>query len=254
MSSKCALVTGGVKRIGAAISKRLMRSGFTVIAHYNRSEDSAVELANWAEQHGFELKLAKFDLSDINNIAVFYERLRDDAGNIDVLVNNASIFNYDNFYTMQPDVLMSTIELNCLAPVLLMQKFLTRGQTENAVCINILDQKVVNLNPDFYSYTIAKAAFGVASKLAGMAIGRSLRVNSISPGLTLTSGDQSEENFNFAQSSNPLGRGPTAEAIADGVMFLIENKSINGYNLVIDAGEHLLARTRDVAYVKNEDL
>ena len=231
-----------------------MEHGFTVVAHYNNSDEDAAELAKWAESRNLELKLISFDLNKIDDINKFYDGVNALVGEIDVLINNASTFTHDNFFTMDPNTFMHAMNLNCLAPILLMQRFLSHPQTNGAICINVLDQKVENINPDFCSYTLAKAALGVASRIASMSIKRGLRVNSISPGLTLRSGNQSDSNFEAAQRANPLGRGPTPDAIADGVLFLISNESINGYNLIIDAGEHLLGRTRDVSFLKNEDL
>jgi NAD(P)-dependent dehydrogenase (short-subunit alcohol dehydrogenase family) len=117
--------------------------------------------------------------------------------------------------------------------------------------INILDQKLSNLNPDFFSYTLAKAALAAASEMFAMALAPKIRVCGIAPGLTMISNLQTPERFETAWRDNPLRRGAAPQDIAAAALYILNTPSITGTTLTVDGGEHLMRRARDVGFLGN---
>jgi NAD(P)-dependent dehydrogenase (short-subunit alcohol dehydrogenase family) len=227
-----ALVTGGAKRLGAAIARRLAADGHRVVIHYGRSRDEAEALA--AELGGSAVGC---DLADLAAVDGLIAR----AGPVDVLVNSASQFEYDAA-PGDPALAERLYRVNCQAPVRL------ACALERGVVVNVLDQKVGNLNPDFFSYTLSKVALAGATEMLARALAPRVRVNAVSPGLTLPSGDQSAAEFERAGSKNLLRRPVGAEAVADAVAYLVAAESVTGQNLFVDCGQRFLARDGDVMF------
>jgi NAD(P)-dependent dehydrogenase (short-subunit alcohol dehydrogenase family) len=141
---------------------------------------------------------------------------------------------------------------NLVAPVLLTKHFTARLTLERGVVINILDQKLANLNPDFFSYTMSKAALAAATEMFAMALAPKIRVCGIAPGLTMKAPKQTEEKFETAWRANPLQRGSTPEDIARAALFILQTPSITGTTIYVDGGEHLMRRSRDVGLLSGE--
>lgn len=244
-----AMVTGGARRVGAAIAKHLAENGFEVIIHYNNSDKDAKSIKLWADENNLKIELIKCDLLDLNATNNLIDEIENRFGQVDLLVNNASLFKKDELENFKVSSFQDHMTINCLSPTLMMKNFFKTQTDSKKICINILDQKVHNLNPDFFSYTISKCAFASATSLAAMACQKNQYVYSISPGLTLISGNQTEESFSTAWTKTPMGYGATPDAIARAVLFLFNNNTANGFDLVLDAGEQLLKRKRDVAFI-----
>jgi NAD(P)-dependent dehydrogenase (short-subunit alcohol dehydrogenase family) len=169
-------------------------------------------------------------------------------------VNNASLFDYDNaaeFSTARLDAHMHT---NLAAPILLAQALHSitpeRGQ---AVVINLLDQKLYNMNPDYLSYTLSKAGLQTATVMLAQALAPKVRVVGVAPGLTLISDQQTETEFQKTHQMTPLGRSSTAEDIAKTVCFVADTPSITGTTLLVDGGQHLVPLARDVVFVAKQE-
>jgi NAD(P)-dependent dehydrogenase (short-subunit alcohol dehydrogenase family) len=212
-----------------------------VVIHANGSAEEARALAE--ELSGF------FVLGDLADPAV-PARLIDEAiakaGPLFGLVNNASRFVFDNAASVTAEGIAAHMGPNLVAPVLLAQAFAARQSFEHGVVINILDQKLSNLNPDFFSYTLSKAALAAASEMLAMALAPKIRVCGIAPGITLAAPKQSQARFEEAWRANPLRRGSAPEDIAAAAVFLLNTPSVTGTVLYVDGGEHLMRRTRDV--------
>src|SRR5690606_18578231 len=132
-------------------------------------------------------------------------------------------------------------------PVLLAQTlFEATPEGAQAVAINLLDQKLYNLNPDFLSYTLSKAALHSATTMLAQALAPKVRVVGVAPGITLVSGNQTEAGFTQAHQATPLGRSSTPDDIAAAVCFAAESPAITGTTLVVDGGQHLIPLPRDV--------
>jgi NAD(P)-dependent dehydrogenase (short-subunit alcohol dehydrogenase family) len=236
------LVTGGAKRLGAAIARRLAADGHRVVIHYGSSRDEAEALA--AELGGVALAA---DLADAAAVDALVPRAADAAGAaIDGLVNCASQFEFDRPPEVDPPLLARLIAVNLSAPVRL--ACAVAGQTDDAAIVNLLDQKVANLNPDFFSYSLTKIALEGATTMLAQALAPPARVNAVSPGLTLASGDQSGAEFARAASKNLLRRPVGAYAVADAVAFLLGANGVTGQNLFVDCGQRFLPRGSDVMF------
>ncbi len=242
---KRVLVTGGARRIGSALSQALAAAGWHVVIHYNTSHAEAEALAARLNDAGGACELLQADLSDRAAVATLIAR----AGDLDALVNNASSFTYDTLDTMTAASWDTHLAPNLEAPVFLAQAFARARAGRPGCVINMLDHKVTAPNPDFFSYTIAKLALTAATRLLAQALSATaIRVNGIAPGITLISGKQTQSGFERAWSAPPLGRSCTPAELGNACLFALQTASLNGQVLVLDGGESLLERQRDVAF------
>ncbi len=243
-----ALVTGGAKRVGAAIVRGLAASQRAVVIHYHGSAVEAEALRAEIMQAGGRAFLLRADLSDAAAVAGLIAQAEALAGPLEVLVNNASRFVFDQPASITADAIAAHMAPNLVAPVLLARDFAAACAGRRGVIVNILDQKLANLNPDFFAYTLSKAALAAATEMLAMAFAPLVRVCGVAPGLTLIGERQSAENFARGQAATPLWRGSTPEDIAATVRFIVETGSVTGTVFYVDAGEHLMRRQRDVSF------
>jgi NAD(P)-dependent dehydrogenase (short-subunit alcohol dehydrogenase family) len=171
-------------------------------------------------------------------------------GPITCVVNNASLFEFDDAAAFSVARLDAHMHANLAAPVLLAQA-LYEGTPAGAqsVVINLLDQKLFNLNPDYLSYTLSKAALHSATTMLAQALAPKVRVVGIAPGITLPSGGQTADGFGQAHAVTPLGRSSTPDDIAATVCFVAESPAITGTTLLVDGGQHLIPLQRDVMFI-----
>jgi len=168
-------------------------------------------------------------------------------GPVDAVVNNASLFENDSAHSFGYAALQSHLLANTAAPVVLAQALHghVSDRGSEGVVVNLLDQKLWNPNPDFFSYTLSKAALEAATTLLAQALAPRLRVVGVAPGLTLTSHLLSQEKFERLHRLSPLGRSSTPQDVAAAVRFALENRSITGTTLLVDGGQHLMKFDRD---------
>jgi NAD(P)-dependent dehydrogenase (short-subunit alcohol dehydrogenase family) len=244
-----ALVTGGSRRIGAAIARMLAADGWRVIVHYNRSAEAAEQLVAEITASGGACQAIQADLSRQDGIEGLIGDCVAAHGRLDCLINNASSFFHDDIRTVTWDSLNDLLKPNLMAPVLLSRDFAAQFDLPEGGCIvNLLDQKIDNLNPDFLSYTLAKVAMGGLTEMMAMALAPRIRVCGVAPGLTMISGKQTEESFQRAWRSAPMGRSSTPEEVAACVRFILSMESMTGETIFVDGGESLRGRPRDVAF------
>jgi NAD(P)-dependent dehydrogenase (short-subunit alcohol dehydrogenase family) len=235
------LITGGAKRMGAAVARAISAAGYPVVIHAHHSAAEAEALAQELGGH------AVFgDLVDPRTPERLIDQAIAKAGPLQALINNAARFDYDNAHTVTAEAFAAHAAPNLVAPVLLTRHFAERQTLPQGVVINLLDQKLANLNPDFFSYTLSKAALAAATEMFAMALAPAVRVCGIAPGISLSAPKQSSERFDRAWRANPLGRGSTPEDIARAAVFILQTPSITGTTLYVDGGEHLMHRSRDV--------
>lgn len=243
------LVTGAARRLGREIALGLARTGYDVVVHFNRSAEAAAATVADIEALGRRAVAIRSDLADdADRARMFAEAVA--ALPVRGLVNNASLFEFDRPDSFEPGTLERHLGPNLVAPIDLSRRLHDHlGPSGRGFVINLLDQKLENLNPDFFSYTVTQ--FGLLGATRMMAVGCAprLRVAAVSPGITLASGGQTEEEFETAHRLTPLGRSSTTADIVRAVVFLAESPAITGINLVVDGGQHLVPLARDVMFV-----
>jgi NAD(P)-dependent dehydrogenase (short-subunit alcohol dehydrogenase family) len=191
------------------------------------------------------------DLADPAAGAALVEAAVARFGRLDVLVNNASLFRHDDVASFEPALLERHWRVNTAAPVLLaraLHAHLARREARGCA-VNLLDQKLWNPNPDYFSYTLSKAALDAATTLLAIALAPRLRVAAVAPGVTLPSGTMTAAQFEAAHRLTPLGRSSTPADIARAVRFIVESPAITGTTLLVDGGQHLSAQRRDVLFL-----
>jgi NAD(P)-dependent dehydrogenase (short-subunit alcohol dehydrogenase family) len=244
-----ALVTGGGRRIGAAIARALAADGWDLVVHYNRSAADAAALAEEIRAAGGICGLVQADLSVREDIEGLIGRCLAEYGPLDCLVNNASTFSNDTIANVTWDSFQAHLVPNLGAPLLLSRDFAASFAGQEGGCIiNLLDQKLANLNPDFLSYTLSKVALSGLTEILAMALSPRIRVCGVAPGLTLISGRQTPESFARAWRDTPLGRSSTPEEIASCVRFILATPSMTGQTVILDGGESLRGRPRDISF------
>jgi NAD(P)-dependent dehydrogenase (short-subunit alcohol dehydrogenase family) len=244
-----ALVTGAGARLGATLARRLAADGWAVAIHYRHSAAGAEAVANEIKAAGGRAVTVGADLGTLDSFADMFGKANAGWGFCSLLVNSASAFEYDDISNISRKNLEDLFAVNLHAPMLLARDFgkqLREGS--KGLIVNILDQKVFNLNPDFLSYTLTKSALEAATRLLAQAMAPRVRVVGIAPGLTLRSGDQTDEGFEKSHAATPLGFGSTPEDIAETLIYLTKVPSITGTSIIVDGGQHLEARSHDVMF------
>lgn len=249
-----ALVTGAGQRIGSAIAIGLAAAGWDVAIHYRHSGAGADVTAAAVRALGRRAVQLDCDLADEDAVRALVARAAAALGPLGCVVNNAALFEFDDPASFSPALLARHMQTNVTAPLLLAQALHAATPAHRqAVVINLLDQKLANLNPDFLSYTLSKAALQTATTLLAQALAPRVRVVGISPGITLVSGDQAPAGFEVAHRQTPLGRSSTPQDIVDAVCYLAAARAVTGTTLVVDGGQHLLALARDVMFLTGAD-
>ncbi|MDP2368498.1 SDR family oxidoreductase [Rhodoferax sp.] len=251
------LVTGGAKRLGALICRHFAAAGWEVWCHYQSSAQAAHALCAELNRQGLTAFPIQADIANESQCQSLFKTINDTVGTVHCLVNNASTFEPDSAGDLEMETAWRHLEVNLLAPLflssLMAQTISTEAVAGEHSIIHILDQKVFNLNPDYFSYTVSKLALERAVALQAQALAPRLRVCAVAPGLVFQSGPQSPANFEHACTINLMRQATDPEQIAATCRFLAENPCITGVTIAVDNGQHLLPLPRDVMYLV-EDL
>jgi NAD(P)-dependent dehydrogenase (short-subunit alcohol dehydrogenase family) len=246
------LVTGAARRIGRAIAVELARGGRDIALHCHRSLDECEASAAYVRALGVRAECFQADLADEAACRALLPAVAASMGRIDAVINNASHFEYDNAESFSFAAMEAHWRANTAPAVLLAQALAThlKGCSETGCVVNLLDQKLWNPNPDYFSYTLSKAALEAATTLLAQALAPQVRVAGVAPGVTLISGPKmSAKHFTTAHTMTPLGRGSSPDDIARAVRFIIESPAVTGTTIVVDGGQHLAHQARDVAFL-----
>jgi NAD(P)-dependent dehydrogenase (short-subunit alcohol dehydrogenase family) len=246
---KSALVTGAGKRIGRALALALAGEGFFVFVHHHSSAGEARETVASIAAAGGKARAIKADLSSARQAEALVGRCAAPGTVLTTLVNSASLFMLDRAPTAKTADFDLHMAINLRAPLMLAQALARQLPAgERGLIVNLLDQKLANLNPDFLTYTLSKIGLQGATTLLAQALAPRLRVAGIAPGLTLRSGSQTEQGFAAQHVANPLGVGVTPEDLARALKFIVATPSFTGDTIIVDSGEHLTGRPRDIAF------
>jgi NAD(P)-dependent dehydrogenase (short-subunit alcohol dehydrogenase family) len=243
LAPRAALITGGARRIGAAIARALAREGYALVLHANRSLSEAEALAAEIEAAGGRARVVLADLAEpaaadglMAGAAAFCP--------LTLLVNNAAEFEPDEIETLRHEGFARTMAVNLAAPLFLAQGFAAQAG-EGASIVNVLDQRVFKPTPLFFSYTLSKSALHTATTTLAQALAPRVRVNAVAPGPTLPSPRQSDAEFAQQAAALPLQRGPSPDDIAAAVVYLAQAPAVTGVTIAVDGGQHLSWRTAD---------
>lgn len=261
MRGGAALVTGGAQRVGRELVLTLARRGTDVAIHYNSSRGPAEELAEQVRGLGVRAAAVGADLLDRSATAALVPAAAEALGApLTVLVNNASIFEYDTIETATWESWDRHIGSNLRAPFELIQAFAAqapRGARDandepiaSACVVNMIDQRVRKLTPQFSTYTIAKSALWTLTRTAAQGLAPDVRVNAIGPGPTLRGTRQSRAHFDAQRAATVLGRGSSPEEIGAALSFILDAPGLTGQLLCLDGGQHLAWQTPDVLGVE----
>lgn len=249
-TERTALVTGGAKRIGAAIVRDLAAHGFAVAIHCSHSQREADALAQAVEADGGRASVLRADLTDSAEAAALVERAEAALGLPDIVVNNASIFEDDAITDFDMAVWDRHFAVHLKAPALIAQALAARLPGDrDALIVNMIDQRVWRPTPRFFSYTLSKSALWTATRTMAQALGPNIRVNAIGPGPTLPNQRQEQADFDRQTDALILRRGPDLAEFGRTVRYLWEARSVTGQMIALDGGQHLAWETPDVAGV-----
>ena len=239
-----ALVTGAGQRLGRAIAVDLAQCGWRVGVHYHASEQEAFDVVAEIESAGGQAVALCADLSRLEDFGALVDTCGEALGMPTCLINNAACFEWDSADTAEAETWQIHSDLNLRAPVFLTQAFAKAlPESVEGNVINLIDQKVRRLNPDYFSYTIAKSALWTATQMLAQALAPRIRVNAIAPGPVLPNRDQTEAAFEREWQSTLLKRRVSVEDVTRAIRFLLETPSITGQMIALDAGQHLAWNT-----------
>lgn len=248
------LVTGGAKRLGREFCLAFAKAGWDVICHFNASKADALETQQLLKNMGVNCTLVQQDLSAPDAHMQLLDACQAQLHKLpNCIVNNASLFEHDDAASSNSQHMLTHFQINTALPLLLGNAWAQRldpptSSAPGYSLIHVLDQKVHNLNPDYFSYTVSKLALERSVALQAQALAPHVRVCGLSPGLIYLSGPQSQDNFDQASRVNLLKRPIAPSDIARTAVFMAENQSLNGCTIQVDNGQHLVPLERDVMF------
>ncbi|MEC8177381.1 MAG: SDR family oxidoreductase [Pseudomonadota bacterium] len=248
-----ALITGAAHRIGRALAENLAADGWAVGVHYARSGDAAQTLCADIEKFGGRALPLQADLGEAEATTRLIPQLAEVFGPVSLLINNASCFERDTIADFSVENWDTHLDTNLRAPALLMRDLARQaGAAETrANIINIIDQRVWRLTPDFSSYTVSKAGLWTLTQTAAQALApNGIRVNAIGPGPTLPNPRQDQAEFDKQTRLVPLGHGAKPDDIVTAVRYILSAEAMTGQMIALDGGQHLAWETPDVTQVK----
>ena len=254
--ARVVLITGAARRIGRELALGFAGRGWDVAVHYGKSKPEADGVVAEIVALGRRAVALQADLAVEADVVRLVPDCTAALGRPVCIVNNASQFDEDTAQNVGYEYLLSHMAANVGAPLVLARMLYEAtpeaarsDETQRAVVVNVLDQKLYNMNPDYLSYTLSKAALQTATVALAQALAPKLRVVGLAPGLTLQSGDQTPESFAAAHRVTPLGRASRPGDVVAAALYLAEAAGVTGTTLVVDGGQHLVPSPRDVMFL-----
>ncbi len=254
MTQKLALVTGGLHRVGAAISARLVREGYALAIHKRSPGEADAVLADALAETGAISHRFAADLSNPAEVDALIPAVIEKFGRApDLLVNNAALFAEGEWADLSAAKLAEMMKVNLSAPVMLAKALVAAsGADKRPAIVNIVDQRVVHPVPDQIAYSLSKQALWQATATLAVAFGSRARVNAVAPGLTMATDDYSAAQVERLAGRMPLGALPTPGQIADAVVYLARAEAVTGQTIFVDGGAHLAAMGRDFVALERD--
>jgi len=248
---RAALVTGGAKRVGLAITRALVDAGYAVAVHANSSRAEADAVCAEIRSKGGRAQAVQADLSEHMQVLKLVPSAVAAVGPLTLLVNNASMFEADDVATLGRELFDRHMAIHVRAPLFLAQAFAAQAPDDaDASIVNMLDQRVLKPTPLFLSYALSKNGLYAATTMLAQGLAPKIRVNAVAPGPTLPSRRQSPKEFARQAARLPLGHATTPEEVAQAVLFLAAAVSVTGQIIAVDGGQHLAWQTPDVAGIE----
>ena len=245
-----ALVTGGAQRVGRAICLALADAGYNVAVHYRSAPDEAQATLAELQARGRCAVALAADLTDEAAVVALPEQAAEALGPLTLLVNCASLFRDDRFGRLERGLWEAHMATNLRAPIMLAEAFAADLPSTiadgDASIVNILDQRVLKPNPQFFSYALSKSALWTATRMMAQALAPRVRVNGVGPGPTLASIHQDAATFAAEAAATPLQRSSTPQEVAAAVLYLAQARAVTGQMIAVDSGQHLAWRTADI--------
>ncbi|AYV45220.1 short chain dehydrogenase [Caulobacter flavus] len=242
-----ALVTGAGRRIGRVLALEAARAGYDVAVHYRTARDEAEDVVAEIAALGRRAVAVPGELADPDVGAVLVGAASQAVGPLTLLVNSASTFEDDRVATLSADSWDRHMDANLRAPVLLAQAFAAALPAGfKGLVVNLVDQRVLKPNPQFFSYSVSKAGLWWATRTLAQDLAPAIRVNAIGPGPVLASVHQAPGEFEAEAAATPLGAAVEPSELAAAMRYLIDAPSVTGQMIAVDGGQHLAWRTPDV--------
>ena len=243
---KVAFVTGAARRIGRTIAEQLAAQGYALALHDNNSAPEAEALTDMLEKKGVRTTVIEGDLADAESVPSMIEAAAAALGRLSLLVNNASLFKGDALQDFSANQFDAHMAINLRAPLLLAQAFARHAASDDPSIVNIIDQRVFRLTPQFFTYTLSKAALLTATQTMAQALAPSIRVNGVGPGPVLPNIHDGSEGFMREAQGTPLGKPVDPAEIARAVLYLANARSVTEQMIAVDSGQHIGWQTPDV--------
>lgn len=235
---KWALITGSAVRLGKAIARKLAAENYNIILHYHSSESELEKLRDFYDSFNIQVRACKADLSREDDQKKLMDFAYKECGQIDLLVNNASIFPEDSIYGFNYSELEANIKINAFAPLQL-SRLLAAHTRHKASIINLLDTHIVDFDKSHASYHLSKRMLFDITRILARELAPDIRVNAVAPGLILPPPGKGPDYLEKLHNSNLLQTHGTAEDVANAVFFLAENDFITGQVIYVDGGRHM---------------
>ena len=243
LTGKTALVTGAAKRLGRAIALALAQRGVRLLVHYNRSAQDALALCGQIEQTGGTAWPVRGDLSNPDQVEAVFREAVAKAGEIGILINNASIFERDTLWEATDQSIRRNLHIHAIAPLILARQFARQGGQGHIV--NLLDTRVTVYDKEHASYHLSKRMLLTLTRMLAQELAPKIAVNAVAPGLILPPEGQDQSYLEKLVHTNPLQRHGEAEDIVEAVLFLLRSRFISGQILFVDGGYHMKGHMYD---------
>jgi pteridine reductase len=242
-AGKTALVTGAAKRIGRAIATALAQSGVHIVVHYHQSAPDALTLCDEIQRLGVSAWPIQGDLMDAGQTARVFREAVAQAGPIDLLVNNASIFERDTLWEATEESIAKNVRIHAVAPLILSRELAKQGRAAHVV--NLLDTRVAVYDREHASYDLSKSMLLTLTRMLALELAPNVAVNAVAPGSILPPPGLGEAYLSKLAHANPQNRIGTPEDIAAAVLFLLRSRFITGQVIYVDGGIHMKGRIYD---------